>query len=106
MAATPDKFPSGSWGFGPVLVQWSLKSINEADVTVSVLGIQIDELDLLLNKGCAEVSSDINLLDLVKGTLGLKAIYDQPNGNGLYINGQLSGPGFDTGVLNYCIIPW
>ena len=102
----PDKLPSGSWGIGPLLVQWSLQPNNEVDVTVSVLGIQIDELDITLNQKDAEVKDNVDILGIVKGTIGLKAIYGQPNGNGLYLEGELSGPGFDTGQLNYCIIPW
>ncbi|CAJ2849146.1 Uncharacterised protein [Burkholderia pseudomallei] len=106
MAQTTDKFPSGSWGIGPLVINWNLRAGNEVAVSVSVLGVQIDELDITINQKNAEVKNDVSVLGLVSGVIGLNAVYDQPSGNGLYFEGQLSGPGFDTGNLYYCIIHW
>ena len=107
MAASPDTLPSGSWSLGPLTVTWSLKSGNEVDVTFSVLGIDIDTLSGTLNNQDFEVKDNINLLGLVTGTIGLKAVYGgAPGTNGLHIEGRLQGPGFDTGDMDFIIIPW
>lgn len=106
MSGTPDTLPQGTWGIGPLLISWSLKSGNEVSVTASVLGIQVDALSLTLNSKTSQVSDNIDLLGIVTGTIGLEAKYGQATGNGLYVTGQLSGPGFNTGILNHIIIPW
>jgi hypothetical protein len=106
MASTPDKLPSGSWGFGPVLIQWDLQADNEVLVDVSVLGIQVDELTGTLNGEKLNIDDKIDLLGIVKGEIGLEAKYGQPNGNGLYVDLELTAPGFDIGPVSYCIIPW
>lgn len=104
-AGSPDKLPSGSWGIGPLNIQWSLKSLTEVDVSVSLFGIDIDDLKATLSGTQMEISDEINLL-AVQGTITLDVKYDVPNQNGLWIGGRLQGPGFDTGQMNYRIIPW
>ena len=53
------------------------------------------------------MSDNINVLGIVNGTLGISAVYGRTdNTNGLYLIGKLTGPGFDTGLMNFRIIPW
>jgi hypothetical protein len=105
--ANTDKFPSGSWGFGPLGIQWSLKAGNEVDVDVSVLGVDIDDLTGSLKPGDATLTNTLNVVDIVKGTTALEAKYGpKDNTNGLYLTGDLSGPGFHYGPLNHRIVSW
>jgi hypothetical protein len=97
---TTDGFPSGSWSFGPVTVSWDLTAGNEADVTVSVLGIPVDTLKGSIKNGTVTVEDTINILGLVSGNLELDGKPD-----GLYISGELKGPGFDL-PFNHRIIAW
>jgi hypothetical protein len=97
---TTDAFPSGTWSFGPVTVSWDLTAGNEADVTVSVLGIQVDTLKGSIKNGTVTVENAINILGLVTGTLELDGKPD-----GLYISGELKGPGFDL-PFSHRIIAW
>jgi hypothetical protein len=99
--------PSGTWILGPVTLAWSLQDLDEIDLTVSVLGVTVDTLAGTLSKTQTEIADQINVFDLVKGSLSLTAKYDTTDGtNGLYLAGQLTGPGFDTGVLSVKIISW
>jgi hypothetical protein len=104
---TPDGFPSGSWTFGPLTVTWSLKNNDEVDVAVSILGIQIDTLTGSVTSTSTRISDNVNVLGIVSGTITLEADY-APNSttNGLYVKGQLSGPGFNLPSFSYRIIPW
>jgi hypothetical protein len=106
-AAGTDKLPSGSWSYGPITVQWSVKNNDELDISISILGFDIDDLSGTLSPNDAKVTNTINILGLIAGSLTFEAKYNQgPATDGLWISGQLKGPGFDTGVLNHRIIPW
>jgi hypothetical protein len=105
--ANTDKFPSGSWGFGPLAINWDLKAGNEVDVDLSVLGLDIDSLSGTLSSGNAQLTDTLNILNIVKGTITLDAKYGATdNTNGLYVMGDLTGPGFHYGPLNHRIISW
>lgn len=108
VAATgTDKLPSGSWSFGPIGAEWSIKDNDEIDIEVSVFGFDIDDLSGTLTSTAATITDTVNILNLITGTLSFTAKYNQgPTSDGLWIGGQLKGPGFDTGVLNHRIIPW
>lgn len=102
-----DKFPSGSWSYGPLNIQWSLKENDEVDVEVSILGIDVDDLTGTLTSNSASLSDELNVLGLVKGSLGLTAKYSQgPEIDGLWITGQITAGSWNSGVLNHRIIPW
>lgn len=106
-AAGSDKLPSGTWSLGPLNITWSLKSASEIDVDVSVFGIDVDTLSGTLSATNMKIGDTINILGLITGNLGIEAKYNSPgNDNGLYLEGQLSGPGFSTGPLNFRIVPW
>ena len=106
-ASGDDHFPSGSWNFGPVGITWDLAANNEVDVSVTVLGISVDKLSGTINQQNCEIKDNINVLGIVTGTIGVKADY---SGNaaqsGLWLEGQLTGPHFDTGPLNVRIVSW
>lgn len=103
---TPDAFPNGNWGIGPITVSWNLKEHDEIDVTVSVFGIQIDTLTGTVAHNNAKITNDIDVLGLAKGTLTLEGDYAQnSSNNGLWLKGHLSGPGFSI-PLNYRIVAW
>jgi hypothetical protein len=102
-----DNLPSGSWSFGPLTVQWSIKSDDEIDIDVSVFGFDIDKLTGTLTSQATTIADTVNVLGLVTGNLSFTAQYGQGSTtDGLWIDGQLKGPGFDTGVLHHRIIPW
>jgi hypothetical protein len=104
---TPDGFPSGSWSFGPISVAWSLRNDNEVDVTLSILGIQVDTLSGTITSNDASLSDNVNILGIVKGTLTIEADYAAGSTtNGLYIKGSISGPGFNVPNFSYRIIAW
>jgi hypothetical protein len=86
-------------------IQWSLKPLNEVDVSVSLLGVDVDDLKGTLNSTDLQLSSEINLV-AIHGNVILEAKYNAANQNGLWIGGRLQGPGFDTGQMNWPIIPW
>ena len=105
--AGTDSYPSGSWSFGPIKVDWDVKAGDELDISVSVFGIDVDDLSGTLNSNTASISDRVNLLNIITGTLTLTAKYNQgPSADGLWISGELKGPLFDTGNLNHRIIPW
>ncbi|HVP84869.1 MAG TPA: hypothetical protein VMS78_09120 [Rhizomicrobium sp.] len=102
-----DTLPSGSWGIGPLVIHWSLKSQSEIDVEVSVFGIDVDELTATLSARNAKISDDIDILGIITGSIGLEARFAPgAKDNGLYLEGRLSGPGFDTGEMDFRIVPW
>jgi hypothetical protein len=106
-ATGTDKLPSGSWTFGPLTVQWSIKPNDEVDVDLSVFGIDVDTLSGTLTKTAATIANHVDVLGIVKGDLSFTAKFDQGSTtDGLWIGGQIKGPGFDSGVLNHRIIPW
>jgi hypothetical protein len=105
-AAGTDRFPSGSWGLGPINIQWSLKSGNEVDVDVSVIGVKIDTLTGTLSAQNTRLQDDLNILGIVQGALALEARYGLADDSGLYVEGQLQGPGFNTGQLRSKILSW
>lgn len=107
MAVGTDKLPSGTWKLGPVNIQWRLTGINEVDAAVSIFGVDIDTLSGTLNSDTTELQDTVNVLGVVTGTLALLAKYEMADDrNGLYLDGRLTGPGFDTGPLNSRIISW
>jgi hypothetical protein len=107
MAIGTDKLPSGTWNLGPVNIQWSLKAINEIAVDLSIFGIDVDTLSGTLGPHSTKLQDTINVLGIVTGPLALTATYGAADDrNGLYLEGRLSGPGFDTGPLNSRIVPW
>ncbi len=95
-----DTLPSGTWTLGPVTVSWNLTGGNEVDVTVSVLGIQVDKLTGTLTANGPVIRNDVNVFGIVEGVLELEGKSD-----GLYIAGELKGPGFDL-PFNHRIIAW
>ena len=103
--AGSDTLPSGSWGIGPLIVHWDLKALNEVDVTVSVLGVNVDTLSGTVNSTDAVIESDVNILGVVTGHLKISAIYVDPDA-GLWIEGELKAPGIDTGALKHRIVSW
>jgi hypothetical protein len=104
---TPDNFPNGNWSFGPLAVKWDLKSNNEIDVSVSVLGFQIDKLSGGISPNNSSVTDNVNVLGLITGTVTLEGDYTAgASTNGLYVKGQLAGPGFDLPKFSYRIIAW
>lgn len=106
-ASGSDKFPTGSWSYGPLNVQWNIKNNDEVDVDVSVLGIDVDELSGTLTADKSSVSNQLAVLGIVKGSLGLTANYNQgPDIDGMWITGQVTAGPWDSGVLNHRIIPW
>jgi hypothetical protein len=86
-------------------IQWGLKSGNEVDVSVSLFGIDIDDIKGTLSPTDLALSSNINLL-AIEGTLTLDVKYSSPGQNGVWVGGRLQGPNFDTGLMNWRIIAW
>lgn len=102
-----DQFPSGSWGFGPINIKWSVKDNNEIDIDVSVLGIDVDDLTGTLTSNSASLSDTLDVLGIVKGTLGLTAKWNQGAAtDGLWISGQVTAGTWSSGTLNHRIVPW
>jgi hypothetical protein len=100
-----DGFPSGSWGFGPVSITWSLKAANAVDVGVSVLGINIDNLTGTLSPGNCSLKDNLAVLGVVNGSLELDAIYQgTPAEQGIWVRGEFKVLGIDSGVLNHRIV--
>jgi hypothetical protein len=103
----PDQLPSGSWGFGPINILWSIEPNNEVDVQVSVLGINVDKLSGTLSAQQAALQEELNVLGLVTGNLGFATKTGQgPVGDGLWITGQVTAGGWQSGQLNHRIIAW
>ena len=102
-----DKFPSGSWTLGPLTIQWSLKAGNVVDIEVSVFGVDVDSLKGTLSGTTTKIQDDVSVLGIVTGSIAVEAKYNTGNNNdGLYLEGRLTGPGFDTGQLSHRIISW
>jgi hypothetical protein len=102
-----DQLPSGSWGFGPISIQWSIEPNNEVDVQVSVLGINVDKLSGTLSSSQAGISDTLNVLGIVNGSLGLAVKYGQgPSADGLWISGQVTAGSWNSGALNHRLIAW
>ncbi len=102
-----DTLPSGTWALGPLNINWSIKSLTEIDIQITVFGIDVDDLKGTLSPTNAEIESELNILGLVTGNVAVRAVYNQgPATDGLYLIGQLEGPGFNTGELNIRIVPW
>ena len=102
-----DTLPSGTWGLGPLLIAWSLINQDEIDISFSILGIDIDTLTGIIGPGNTTIQDTVNVLGIVTGDLALEAKFATTDGsNGLYLTGQVSGPGFNTNTLNARIIPW
>ena len=102
-----DNFPSGSWGFGPVSISWSVKGGDEIDVSVSVLGINVDQLSGTLSPTATSVSDNLNILGVITGALTLTAKYSQgPAIDGLWVSGQVTAGPWKSGTLNHRILPW
>jgi hypothetical protein len=102
-----DTLPSGTWGLGPLSINWSIKSLTEIDVQITVFGIDVDDLKGTLSPANTKIEDDLNVLGIVTGDIAIEAKYNQgPATDGLYLEGQLKGPGFDTGQLNIRIVPW
>lgn len=106
-ATSQDKLPSGSWGFGPINIQWSLEDNDEVDIQVSVLGINVDKLSGTLNANNASVDDNLDILGIVKGDLTFTAKYNQgPGVDGLWVSGQVSAGPWNSGQMNHRIVPW
>ena len=102
-----DHFPSGSWGLGPLNIQWSIKDLDEVDVDVSILGIDIDHLSGTIDKGKLSIGNHVSVLGLISGDLEIEAIHDQGvAADGLWLEGQLAGIGFNTGPLMVRLFSW
>ncbi len=102
-----DKLPSGSWSFGPVNIEWSLRPNNAVDIDVSILGFDIDNLTGTLSSDNRTLSETLDILGLVKGDLELEAKFGQgSSGDGLWVTGQISAGSWHSGQLNHRIITW
>lgn len=101
MARGSDLFPSGSWAFGPVTIQWSLQSDDKIVVHMSVLGIDVDEVSGTLSPTNPKLTSNLNILSTIRGHIILEAkLGEGANADGLWVEDQVTAPGFDTGLLN------